>query len=123
MRRPTSTISARSCSSWRLVILVRLRGCRGRSPFELPAAFLRTEIMRLASGSQRQFLPRGDEGTTHRIAHEFHRRPDRALALPCTASTFDDSVDHAPEGVGDQQEQDAEQQEADHWFVAGPPDG
>src|ERR1044072_5547021 len=108
MRRPTSTISARSCCSVPVVtvspLVAAARPPRCGSPFpparllfELPPTLLQTEIVRSAPGGQRQFLPRGDEGPAHRIANELHRRPDFALApFLAASSTFDDSVDHAP---------------------------
>src|SRR3954453_16674520 len=79
MRRPTSTISARSCSSVRVVITVgrglahtiHRTGLRGSRP-ELAAALLRTEEMRLAAGGQRQFLPRRHEYPADRIPNELH---------------------------------------------------
>src|SRR5688572_27273112 len=79
-RRPTSTMSARICSSAR---------------DELIAAFLRAEVARRSPRRQRQSRARCHVGPAHRVAFQLDAAFDPPARLPRRA--FDHAVDEAPE--------------------------
>src|SRR5687767_16012288 len=87
MRRPASTMSARTCSSTRL--LMTFRPACGRRPWrstgqwaqtsdsgplELGSALLGAEVMRRAAGGQRTRRARRHVGAAYRIADQLHSR-------------------------------------------------
>src|SRR4051812_9364903 len=106
MRRPISTISARSCSSTRVLI--------DPSRPERPPALFGTEVMRRTRGGQRQFLLRRHVGPTDRIPDQFHRPIGRTAARRIAAGAGDNPVHQSPERLRDHQKKDRQQQESDH---------
>src|SRR5688572_24939809 len=67
MRRPASTMSARICSSWRVLMKSRLSA----GP-ELVPALRRAEIVRRSTRRDRERTARCDVGAAHRIPGELH---------------------------------------------------
>src|SRR5687767_4436643 len=89
-RRPTSTMSARTCSSARDVLI---------------PAFLRAEVARRSALLERQGRARRHKRAAHRVAPQLDVRQRTAL-LPCRA--LDDVVHDAPEHPGDDEQEDQE---------------
>src|SRR5688572_3218784 len=116
-------MSARTCSSTRL--LIGSGGPYRPTPahltvFEFRPALLGTEIVRRPARFGRQRRRWRHKRAAHRVAYQLHRRRLRP-APRRPPGRFQDSVHHAPEDPRDDQNQDAEQEVADHWFVLFPP--
>src|SRR5678815_2152549 len=110
-RRPASTISARSCSSTRVLA-------------KLSSAFLGAEVVRRRSHLEESCVARRHPGAAHRIAYELDgRRPPAfsARSVRRPAEGFDHPVDQPPERPGNQQQENREQDEPGHGLLGVEP--